>query len=283
MTDLLSFEFMRQAFIAGVLVSIICGIMGTLAVANRMVFLSGGIAHAAYGGIGLAHLLGWPYLLGTLSFSFLAALTMAAVTLNAKHRADAVIGAIWAMGMAAGIVFIDLTPGYSVDLMSYLFGSILTVPASDIWVMLGAAVVIFAIVLFFYSDIMAFSYDEEFARIRHVPVKQTYFLMVILLALAVVLTIRVVGLIMVIALLTIPAFIAEKFTRTLWGMMILASILSAVFTISGLLLSFYFNLTASACIILAAGTGFFLALTVKTAQQYLSTGNQKRTVSLKAS
>jgi zinc transport system permease protein len=136
MLEALQFEFMQNALMAGILASIICGIMGTLIVVNRIVFLSGGIAHAAYGGIGLAFFFGWPFLLGTIGFSLLMALFMAAVTLKMKHRSDTIIGVIWALGMALGIILMDLTPGYNVDLMSYLFGSILTVPDSDIWLML---------------------------------------------------------------------------------------------------------------------------------------------------
>ncbi len=260
MLEIFDFSFMRHALAAGVLVSVICGVMGTLAVANRLVFLSGGIAHAAYGGIGLAFYMRWPYLPGTLGFSLLAAFTMAAVSLKARYRADTVIGAIWALGMALGILFIDLSPGYPVDLMSYLFGSILTVPGTDLWVMLATALVIALVVGAYYNDFLAFSYDEEFAQVRGIPVRRLYFLLVCLLAVAVVLTIRVVGLILVIALLTIPAFIAEKFTRSLLQMMAVACGLNILFTLIGLTLAYLYNLTAGACIILSAGAGFFIAL-----------------------
>jgi len=263
MLEILQFEFMQHALLAGLLVSFICGVMGTLAVANRMVFLSGGIAHAAYGGIGLAFLLRWPYLLGTLSFSLLAAIVMAAVSMNIKHRADAVIGAVWALGMALGIVFTDLAAGYPADLMGYLFGSILAVPRSDLWVMAAVTVIITAVAWFYYTDFLALSYDEEFARIRRVPVKKLYYLLVILLTLAVVLTIRVVGLILVIALLTIPPFIAEKFSRSLLQMMAWSCVLSAFFTMIGLAAAFYLNLTAGACIILSAGIGFFISMGIE--------------------
>ena len=148
MFEALQFEFMQNALLAGVLASIICGIMGTLVVVNRIVFLSLGIAHAAFGGIGLAFFLGWHYMVGTIGFSLVAALIMAAITLKAKHRADTIIGVIWAIGMALGIILLDLTPGYNVDLMSYLFGSILTVPDSDIWMMLGVGVAILGIVIY---------------------------------------------------------------------------------------------------------------------------------------
>jgi zinc transport system permease protein len=263
MPEALQFEFIRHALIAGLLTSIICGVMGTLVVANRIVFLSGGIAHAAYGGIGLAFFMGWPYLAGTLGFALAAALVMAAVTLRARHRADTIIGVIWAVGMAIGIILIDLTPGYNVDLMSYLFGSILTVPVSELWAMLAALVAVVGFVGVFYQDLMTLSFDEEFARVRGVPVRALYFSLIGLLAVAIVMVIQVVGLILVIALLTIPPFIVEKYVQSLFKMMVGASVLGAVFTVSGLWLSYAFNLTSGATIILVAGAAFFLTLLVE--------------------
>jgi zinc transport system permease protein len=258
MLDALQYEFMRHALAAGLLASVICGIMGTLVVVNRIVFLSGGIAHAAYGGIGLSFFFGWPYMVGTLGFSLTAAMVMAAVTMKAKHRADTIIGVIWAVGMACGIILLDLTPGYNVDLMSYLFGSILTVPGSDLWIMLIVGALIAGFVIYFYKDLLAISYDEEFARIRGVPVRALYFMLIGMLAVTIVLVIQVVGLILVIALLTIPPFIIERYAKSLVQMMVGASLLGAVFTISGLWLSYAFDLTSGASIILVAGSAFFL-------------------------
>jgi zinc transport system permease protein len=258
MLEALQYEFMRNALAAGLLVSVICGIMGTLVVVNRIVFLSGGIAHAAYGGIGLSFFLGWPYLVGTLGFSFTAAMVMAAVSLKAKHRADTIIGVIWALGMACGIILLDLTPGYNVDLMSYLFGSILTVPQSDLWIMLIVGVLIGGFVLYFYKDLLAISYDEEFARIRGVPTRALYFALIGMLAVTIVMVIQVVGLILVIALLTIPPFMVEKYAKSLFQMMMGSSLLGAVFTVCGLWLSYAFDLTSGASIILVAGIAFFL-------------------------
>jgi zinc transport system permease protein len=257
MIEALHYDFMRNALAAGLLASIICGIMGTLVVVNRLVFLSGGIAHAAYGGIGLAFYFGWPYMAGTIGFSLGAAGVMAAVTLKARHRADTIIGVIWAMGMAVGIILLDLTPGYNVDLMSYLFGSILTVPGSDLWTMLAMGVFILCLVALFYQEFLAISYDEEFARIRGVPVTRLYFLLIAMLAVTVVMVIQVVGLILVIALLTIPPFIMEKYAQNLFQMMVGASVLGAVFTVAGLWLAYAYNLTSGACIILVAGAAFF--------------------------
>jgi zinc transport system permease protein len=262
MLEALQFEFMRHALIAGLLASVICGTMGTLVVVNRIVFLSGGIAHAAYGGIGLAFYFGWPYMLGTIGFSIGAAMVMAAVSLKAKHRADTIIGVIWAVGMAFGIILIDLTPGYNVDLMSYLFGSILTVPKSDLWVMLAMAILITTMVGFYYKDILALSYDEEFARIRGVPVTRIYFTLIGVLAITIVLVIQVVGLILVIALLTIPPFIVEKYAKSLVQMMVGSSVLGALFTITGLWLSYKYDLTSGASIIMVSGIVFFISLLI---------------------
>jgi zinc transport system permease protein len=188
---------------------------------------------------------------------------MAAVTFRMKHRADTVIGVIWATGMATGIVLMDLTPGYNVDLMSYLFGSILAVPKTDLLQMLIASGVILFLLLYFYRGFLAMSYDEEFARLRGVPVVLLYFLLIGMVAVSVVITIRVVGLILVIALLTIPPFIAEKYARSLGLMMVLSGALSAVFTFSGLWLSYSANLTSGAAIILVAAACFFAVIGIE--------------------
>ena len=258
MLEALQFEFMRNALMAGLMASVICGIMGTLVVVNRVVFLSGGIAHAAYGGIGLSFFMGWPFLPGTVGFALAAAVIMAAVTLKAKHRADTIIGVIWAVGMAIGVILLDLTPGYNVDLMSYLFGSILTVPVADLWIMLAVGVMIFCIVGYFYKDLIAMAYDEEFARARGVPVHGLYYLLIIVLALSVVMIIQVVGLILVIAMLTIAPYIVEKYTRSLMAMMFWSGLLNIAFTLCGLWLAFRFNLTSGATIILVAGAVFLI-------------------------
>ncbi len=263
MLEALQFEFMRNALMAGLMASIICGIMGTLVVVNRMVFLSGGIAHAAYGGIGLSFFMGWPFLVGTMGFALAAAVLMAAVTLKAKHRADTIIGVIWAVGMAVGIVLIDLTPGYHVDLMSYLFGSILTVPGSDLWIMMAVGAIVFGIVGYFYKDLIAMAYDEEFARTRGVPVHRLYFLLVSALALSVVMIIQVVGLILVIALITIAPFIVEKYAKSLWAMMFWSGLLNMIFTVCGLSLAYRADITAGAAIILTAAGAFLLDLTIR--------------------
>jgi zinc transport system permease protein len=259
MFDVLQFQFMQNALMAGLLASVICGIIGTLVVVNRIVFISGGIAHASYGGVGLAFFLGLPMLPVTTGFTLLAALIMAMVTLRAKERADTVIGVIWAAGMALGIILLDLTPGYNVDLMSYLFGSILAVPRGDLWIMAGLALLVLLVVAAFFRGFLAMSFDEEFARSRGVPVNFLYFLLIAMVGLSVVMIIRVVGLILVIALLTIPPFIAERRTRSLGSMMAVSTLLSTLFTVVGLLVSYMADITSGASIIGVASFTFFLS------------------------
>jgi len=258
MLEALSFEFVQNAILAGVLVSIASGIIGSLVVVNRMVFLSGGIAHTAYGGIGVAVYFGLPIFLGASLFAVVAALFMAFITLNQRGRTDTFIGLIWAVGMAIGIILIDLTPGYNVDLMSYLFGSILAVSKDDIYYMSTLLTVIIIITTIYYRDILAVSYDSEYASLRGINVPLFYTLILVLSALTVVIAIKVVGLILVIALLTIPIYIAEKLSNSLGKMMILSGVLSTFFTLSGLFLSYQFDLTSGATIIMVSA--FFLII-----------------------
>ena len=260
MIEALHFEFVQNALIAGLLTSIICGVIGTLVVVNRLVFLSGGIAHSAYGGVGLAFFFGWPYMICAIGFAFGAAMIMAAVSLRSKHRSDTIIGVMWAMGMACGILLLDMTPGYNVDLMSYLFGSILSVPHSDLVTMAVIGVVILALIGYFFQDLLAMSYDEEFAQIRGVPVKRLYFMLIGVVAITVVMVVQVVGLILVIALLTIPPYIAEKYTQSLFAMMVMSCFIGMLFTTGGLWLSYVYDLTSGAAIIFLSGCLFFLSL-----------------------
>jgi zinc transport system permease protein len=260
MIEALQFEFMRNALAAGILTSIICGIIGTLIIVNRLVFLSGGIAHSAYGGIGLAFFFGWPYMVGAIGFALFSAMIMAAVSLKSKQRADTIIGVMWAMGMACGILLLDITPGYNVDLMSYLFGSILSVPQTDLVSMAVIGVLILGLIVYFFQDLLAMSYDEEFAQIRGVPVKRLYFMLIGIVAVTVVIVVQVVGLILVIALLTIPPYIAEKYTKSMVNMMILSCFLGMSFTTGGLWLSYTFDMTSGAAIIFLAGIVFFLSM-----------------------
>ncbi len=260
--EALHMEFMQNALMAGVLASIICGVIGTLVVVNRIVFISGGIAHASYGGVGLAFFLGLPVMPVTTVFALMTAMIMAAVTLRQRERADTVVGVLWAAGMALGIILLDITPGYNVDLMSYLFGSILAVPRGDILDIAGLAFLVMVLTLACYRGFLVMSVDEEFARARGVPVTLLYFLLLGMTALSVVMVIRVVGLILVIALLTIPPYMAERRAKSLGGMMVLSSLLSVFFCVTGLWISYYLDITSGAAIIAVASVTFFISLLI---------------------
>lgn len=259
--EILSLQFFQNALMASVLVSIACGIMGVYVVINRMVFLSGGIAHGAYGGVGIAFFFGLEPLLGAGLFSIFLAFLIGFITLKDRQNTDAIIGAIWALGMAIGIIFTDLTPGYNVDLMSYLFGGILAVSKTDLYAMGCVATLIALSTLFFYRKLQALSFDSEFASLKGIQVNILYFLLLTLIALCIVVSVRAVGLILVIALLTIPPFIAQIFSKHLHSMIILSTFISTFFCISGLFISYYLNVSSGACIILLASIAFFLAIT----------------------
>ncbi len=256
MPDILHFEFMRNALAAAILSSIACGIIGSYVVVRRIGSISGGIAHTAFGGIGLGYYLGVNPLLGVIPFSLLAAIGIGLLTRKAKVAEDTAIGAFWATGMAVGVILIGMTPGYAPNLFSYLFGNILTVPSSDLLLILLLDLVIGAVAWLFSNEFLAVSFDEEYARVSGLRTVALDLLMLCLIALTVVIMVRVVGIVLVIALLTIPAAVAKLFSRTLHGMMALAAVLSVLFNVAGLWLSWVFDVASGATVILVAALVF---------------------------
>ena len=259
MIDVLQYDFMRYALVAGVLASIACGIIGTYVVTKRIVFISGGISHAAFGGIGLGYFLGVSPFLGAIAAGVFFAVVMGFFGRKMGQRDDTVIGVVWSFGMAMGILFVYMTPGYAPDMMGYLFGSILAVPLSEIYLMLALDVVIVATVWVFYKEFFAVCFDEEFARVRGVKVDFVNVVLLCLIALTVVLLIRVVGIILVIAMLSIPAAIAGRFVHDMRRMMGVAVLVGAVFMVAGLGVSYALDLPSGATIILVAVAGFVLS------------------------
>ena len=263
MLEVLQFEFMRNAFYAAFLVSLACGIVGTYVVIKRLVFISGGIAHSAFGGVGLGILLNVNPVLTAIPFSLAAALGIGTAGRKVKITEDSAIGILWSVGMALGILFIGLTPGYTPDLFSYLFGSILTVPFTDIVIMLIMDAIILGTVIFFYKELQAMSFDEEFSEIAGVPTRFLYLLLLCLIALSIIMMIRVVGIILVIALLTIPTVIVRQYINKLKPIMIFSTITAVVLTILGLILSYILNLPSGATIVLTLAVAFGLSSVIK--------------------
>ncbi|MEJ2644511.1 MAG: metal ABC transporter permease [Gammaproteobacteria bacterium] len=257
---LLSQPFLQHALLAGILASIGCGLIGSYVYVKRITFLAGGVAHAVLGGMGVAYFLGSAPLGGALVAALIAALLIGWVTLRWQQYEDTLIGALWAVGMAIGVVFISRTPGYNIDLMSFLFGNILMVSGSQLWMMAAVDVVIALVVGVFYKQFLAVCFDQEFARLRGVPVDFFYLLLLCMVALTVVLLIQIVGLILVIALLTLPAATAALFLDSLLGIMAAATVLGMVFTGGGLALSYGPDLPTGATIILLAAAVYFVAM-----------------------
>jgi len=259
MIEIIGYGFMRNAIIAALLASIACGIVGVYVVVKRIVFISGGIAHAAFGGIGLGYFLGLNPVLGVIPFSIASALSMGIVSRRTKIPEDTAIGILWATGMALGIILVALTPGYAPDLFGYLFGSILTVSRSDIMLMLLLDAVIIGVVALYHHEFEAICFDEEYATAIGLRTERLYLLLLCLIALTVVALIRVVGVILVIALLTMPAAISRRFSARMHGMIVRSVALSAILTFCGLLLAYLFNLPSGATIVLVSACVFILS------------------------
>ncbi len=253
------YSFLQTAFAAGLLASIGCGVMGSYVVVKRIGYMAGGISHSVLGGMGAALFFGFSPLGGALAAALLAALLIGWIKLRWQAQEDTLIGAVWAVGMSIGVIFIARTPGYSADLISYLFGNILLVSREQLWQILVLDLLVTGMVLAFYRQFLAVSFDEEFARLRGIPVTFFYLLFLCLVALTVVLLVQVVGLILVIALLTLPAAIAGHHVQTLGRMMVLASLLGMLFTTAGIALSYFWDLPSGPVIILVAGLAYLLS------------------------
>lgn len=257
--ELLSYSFFQNAIGAAILASISCGIIGTYIVARRIVFISGGITHASFGGIGIAWFMGLNPVLGAAVFGVFSALGIEWVSKKTDVRQDSVIGILWALGMALGIIFIYMTPGYAPNLMSYLFGSILTVSSLDLYLLSALCVLTILVFAFMMRPIVYVAFDEGYAQTHKAPVQFLNYLMIALVALAIVLNIRVVGIILVISFLTIPQTIANMFTQD-FGRMILGAIGFGILgSLLGLFMAYKLNVPSGATIIFAFVILFIIA------------------------
>lgn len=262
---LTEFEFLRHALLAGVLASVASGIVGTYVVTRRITVIAGSLAHTVLGGMGVAywaaavHGIDWLQPLhGALAAAVVAAFVIGTVRLRGAEREDTAISALWALGMATGILFLAQTPGYKADLMTYLFGNVVLVDAAELRLLLIVDVLVVAVAVLFHQPLLAICFDEEFARARGLRVGMFYYLLLLLVALTVVTLVYVVGIVLVIALLTLPVAIAGRFSRKLWQMMAVAAVLSAVITTAGLAVSYAPDLPVGATTILLAGVLYLI-------------------------
>jgi zinc transport system permease protein len=257
-----SMPFVRNALAAGILSAVLFGVLGAVVTVKRIAGLAGAISHAVLGGIGLALFLslrgivpGFPPIAGALIFAVISAGLIGVVSLRAKQREDTVINALWAIGMSLGVLFIAKTPGYA-DPMSYLFGNILLVTRTDLLLLAILDVIVVALAWRFYPQIEASAFDEEFARTRGVPTEAVFLILLSVTAVAIVLLQTFVGIVMVIAMLTLPAGTAGFAARNLAGMMIGGVLLSSAFSVAGLALSWSLDLPAGAVVVVLAGAVF---------------------------
>lgn len=248
-SDILSYDFLQRAFVACILSGITCGVVGSYIVARRMVFLSGGITHASFGGLGLALYAGFSPTLGAMLFATLSALGIEFASRRVKLREDSAIGIMWALGMALGAFFMSLRPGYASDLTSYLFGNILLVNDSDILLLAVLTVVIIIGAVVMLRRIMYLTFDQDYARSQGIAVGGVAYCMAVIIALVVVLSIKVMGIILLISLLTLPTVIANSLSKDFSRIALLSAIIGVVGNIAGFVLSYNFDLPTGSCII----------------------------------
>lgn len=262
--------FLRYAMYVGALASVAFGIIGTFVTAKRIGYLAGAISHSIFGGIGLALYLqikvglAWfTPLFGAIFVALLSSVTVGLISLYAKDREDTIIGTLWAVGMAAGLLFLDRTPGYF-DLSSYLFGDILLISGNDLILIALLDILVLGFSYVFYTRFFGVCFDSEFLSIRGLHVVFIYLLLLMLTSLTVVLMVRIVGIVLVIALLTIPPAIASFFSRRLWQMMVYSMILCLVFTYLGIAVSYSLSLSTGPSIIIICGIVYLAAVVFQT-------------------
>lgn len=257
--------FLRNALLAGILASIACGSIGTYVVVRRITLIAGSLGHAVLGGMGAAYYIRVVYdvawlhpLHGAIVAALASAVMISLVRIYGREREDTIISAVWAVGVAVGILFIFRTPGYRSDVMTYLFGNIVMADAETQRLLVVLDVLIVALVVMYYNQLMAVCFDEEFARLRGIKTGRFYTLLLCMVALTIVTLIYVVGIVMAIALLTLPVAVAGRLTKRLWKMMVLGAVLSAFFTTAGLAVSYNEDLPAGPTTVLIAAAVYAL-------------------------
>lgn len=262
-SGIFEYQFLTHAFLASILSSIICGILGAYIVSKRMVFITGGITHASFGGIGTAFYFGLHPFLGAAVFAILSALGIEWISKKGNVRNDSSIGILWSLGMAIGIIFVYITPGFTPNLMSYLFGSILTVSGSELIFMTILALFIVAFFTIFYHPILFIAFDENFAKSQKAPVQMINYMLIVLIALGIVINIRVAGIILVMSMLTLPQNTANLFSNNFKYIIIYSILISFAGTMAGLAGSFWLGIPSGASIIFMLAIIFFVAKGLK--------------------
>lgn len=257
LADIFEYRYLANAVIACILSGITCGIVGTYIVSRRMVFLSGGITHASFGGLGIAFYFGTNPIYGALIFAIFSSLGIEYAGSNTKIREDSAIGLMWGIGMAIGALFMSLRPGYaSGDLSSFLFGNIISVTTSDVIALATLTILLFIGAVLWIKPIMYTAFDRDFARAAGVHTKLIGYIMAIVIAITIVLSIRVMGIVLLISLMTMPVVITNMLCNNYIKITVWASIIAAICSLTGVILSYYFEVPSGPAII------FVLTLTL---------------------
>lgn len=259
---IIKYDFLKNAVLVSIFAAIICGIIGVIIVEKKMLMMTGGISHTAYGGVGLGYLLGFEPIIGAGIFAVISAILIGAIRRKNSTHTDIIISLLWSLGMALGIAFIATTPGYPPDINSYLFGNILSVTKSDIYTISSLSAIVLLTVLIFYNDLKAFLFDSKFSKISGIKTDYLEYSVLILIALSIVALIRVVGIILVIALLTAPAACSAFFSKNLKGRFILATVFSCAFCFLGLAISYNFGIPSGASIVFVSVITYFVIFTI---------------------
>jgi len=270
-TEILAYGFMQKALAAGILVSITCSVISFFVLVNRLSFIGVGISHAAFGGVAIGILFGIDPTLSAVIFSVLIAWMIGIVSRRGRLNEDTTIGIFYAAAMALGIVIIGLSRGYTVDLFGYLFGNILAVTSTDLWIVAALSLFVLGTVFYFFKELLYISFDEESAQVNGVPVAFLYYYLLTLMAVTIVISMKVVGIILVSALLVIPAAAAYEVSSHYKSVLIVSVIVGLVSALGGLLVSYRLNTASGATIVLLAAAVFLLLFTIRS----LRTGPKK--------
>jgi zinc transport system permease protein len=260
---ILNYTFMQNALFAALMASIVTGIIGTIAIEKKLISMSGGIAHASFGGIGFGYLLGFEPIWGGLVFAVGSSVLISRISKNSKMKADTMTGILWSFGMALGILFISLAPGYMPDMTSYLFGDILSVSTGSLVYMAVFTVVIGIVFIMLYNHLIIYLFDENYAKARGINTKLLEWLVYIMIPIGIMVLIKIVGIILTIALMTIPVSIAKLLCKSIKRVIWMSMLLSVIFSLAGLTIAYYVNIPSGVCIILLSTVVYLVLLAVK--------------------
>lgn len=266
---ILNYAFMRNAVLAALLASIVTGVIGTVAIEKKLISMSGGIAHASFGGIGLGYLLGFEPIWGGLLFAICASGMISKLPGNKRLKADTMIGILWSFGMALGILFISIAPGYMPDMTSYLFGDILSVSTGSIIYMAAFTAAVVLLFVMLYNHLILYLFDEEYAIARGVKVRMLEWVVYIMIPIGIIVLVKVVGIILTIALMTIPVSIAKIYFKSIGKVVVFSMLFSFLFCMAGLAIAYYANIPSGVCIVILGTLAYFLlTLTRKGSQRW---------------